>query len=75
MVSATFEKVKLRPLKAENAFKIFGLVNANRTQFGKWLPWVKNTTKVSDTTQFIKESIRKMQNARSHYVCCRNLVF
>lgn len=62
MVSATFEKVKLRPLKAENAFKIFELVNANRVQFSKWLPWVKNTTKVSDTTQFIKDSIRKMRD-------------
>jgi len=62
MVSATFEKIKLRPLKAENAFKIFELVNINRAQFGKWLPWVKNTTKVSDTTQFIKECLRKMRD-------------
>jgi len=62
VVSTTFEKVKLRPLKAENAFKIFELVNANREAFGKWLPWVKNTTKVSDTTQFVKESLRKMRD-------------
>lgn len=62
MVSATFEKVKLRPLKAENIFKIFELVNINRTEFGKWLPWVKSTTKVSDTTQFVKESLRKMRD-------------
>jgi len=62
VVSTTFEKVKLRPLKAENAFKIFKLVNTNRDLFGKWLPWVKNTTKVSDTTQFVKDSIRKMRD-------------
>jgi len=61
-VSTTFEKVKLRPLKAEHAFKIFELVNDNRQEFSKWLPWVKNTTKLSDTTQFIKESLRKMRD-------------
>lgn len=61
-MSTSFEKVKLRPLKAENAFKIFELVNHNRKQFIEWMPWVKGTTKVSDTTQFVKDSLRKMRD-------------
>jgi len=56
------EEVKLRPIKVENALTIFELTNQNRAYLAEWLPWVVHTTKLTDTTQFIKDSLRKMRD-------------
>jgi len=55
-------EVILRPIKVENALTIFKLSDINRTYLAEWLPWVVHTTKVTDTTQFIKDAIRKMRD-------------
>jgi ribosomal-protein-serine acetyltransferase len=57
--------VILRPVRLNEAQKMFDAVNASRKTLEKWLPWVKGTKMVSDTKQFInrtKDWIKKKSN-------------
>jgi len=59
MEASTEKAVILRPINTDNALRIFELTDKNRAYLAEWLPWVKHTTKLTDTTLFIKEAIRK----------------
>ena len=53
------KRLKLVQIKLSYAKELFNLTEENRVYLDKWLPWVKQTNNVSDTKDFIRNSIKK----------------
>lgn len=53
------KRLKLVQIKLSYAKELFNLTEENRVYLDKWLPWVKQTNNVSDTKDFIRNSILK----------------
>ncbi len=52
------DQISLALIADEHAEQVFDLVNANRIQFGEWLPWVDNAQSVDFIKNFIANSKR-----------------
>ena len=52
------DHIHLERLKLSYAEIIFDAINSNREYLRKWLPFVDQTRKVSDTAEFIKSVVR-----------------
>jgi ribosomal-protein-serine acetyltransferase len=48
-----------RPSTILDAEEMFEIIDRNRVEFGRWLPWVALTTTVADERNFIRESGEK----------------
>lgn len=55
------EHLKLKSWHISEAAELFALVDANRDHLSKWLPWVSSVKTVVDSTKFIEDAIRAMQ--------------
>lgn len=53
------ETLELRLLEERDAAAIFVLVEANRQELSRWLPWVQSTVVESDVAQFLKKALRQ----------------
>ncbi len=52
------DELSLKLLELKDAEKIFELTNKSRAYLREWLPWLDTTTKLEDTVEFIKSSIK-----------------
>lgn len=51
--------IQLRTLELSDTNDIFNTINNQRAYLGKWLAFVQNTKKISDTESFVKSVIEK----------------
>jgi len=54
----------LRPVEPADAQELFALVDANREDLRRWLPWVDATREASDTLRFIEGAVRQCADGR-----------
>ncbi|WP_058308187.1 GNAT family N-acetyltransferase [Gracilibacillus massiliensis] len=59
------EEVALKLIELKDAESIFKLTNHSREYLREWLPWVDNTTKVEDTKEFIRSSLKDYAKGNS----------
>ena len=57
--------LRLEPVEAPHARRIFRLVDEDRTRLGARLPWVEGTRTPDDTLAFIEDSIRRRESSGS----------
>ena len=55
------EKLSLRLRKEEDSKEAFGLVDKNREELRRWLPWVDSTLSADDTKKYIIECREKFE--------------
>ncbi|GEN46724.1 hypothetical protein [Alkalibacillus haloalkaliphilus] len=53
---------ELRLLEPRNAEKLFLLIDKSRYYLREWLSWVDSTEKVSDSEDFIRDSLNQLGN-------------
>lgn len=58
------ETIILRPLKLSDAEDSFKLVDKNRANLRRWLPWVDFINNVDDEINYIKESAKAILNGK-----------
>jgi len=59
------EDIALKLIELRDAERIFDLTNNSRDYLRKWLPWLDNTTKLEDTKEFIKMSLKGFAENKS----------
>lgn len=52
------EELSLKLIDVKDAERIFELTNDSKDYLREWLPWLDSTTKLEDTTQFIKTGLK-----------------
>jgi len=52
------ENLSLKLIELRDAERIFELTNNSRSYLREWLPWLDTTTKLEDTMEFIKMSLK-----------------
>ena len=55
------KQIFLRPLLLKEADEFFHLIQVSRRELGRWLPWVKGTTKTAHTKKFLKEGLKNQR--------------
>lgn len=53
------DEVSLRLLERRHAEPLFALVDANREELGRWLPWVASTRSADDVRGFIERGLAR----------------
>ena len=53
--------ILLKPVECRDGEELFSLANANRFYLRQWLPWLDSTQSVKDTTKFIEESQKQLE--------------
>ena len=53
--------ILLKPVECRDAEELFSLTDANRVYLRHWLPWLDSTQSVKDTTKFIEESQKQLE--------------
>ncbi len=56
------DNLSLRFSYLKDAKEIFKLVDKNRLEFRKWLPWVDHTISSNDTEKYLLECVEKFEN-------------
>ncbi len=57
--------LELRLLQPADAPALFALIDADRAPLRTWLPWVDDTTKVSDSVKFITKALKERAETRA----------
>ena len=57
--------LELRLLQPPDAPALFALIDADRIALRTWLPWVDDTTKVSDSAKFIAKALKERVETRA----------
>jgi ribosomal-protein-serine acetyltransferase len=59
------EDIALKLIELRDAERVFDLTNNSRDYLREWLPWLDNTTKLEDTKDFIKTSLKGFAENKS----------
>ncbi|MBT2757537.1 GNAT family N-acetyltransferase [Mesobacillus foraminis] len=59
------EQLSLKLIELRDAKSIFKLTNQSREYLREWLPWLDTTTKIEDTEEYIKMSLKGIAENRS----------
>lgn len=59
------EDLSLKLIELRDAERIFELTNDSRDYLKEWLPWLDTTTKLEDTIEFIKISLKSFSENKS----------
>ena len=59
------EDIALKLIDIRDAERVFNLTNNSRDYLREWLPWLDNTTKLEDTKEFIKTSLKGFSENKS----------
>src|SRR3990172_4627466 len=58
-------ELRLCPLVAADAPRLFRLIESDRERLGRWLPWVEETRTEADSARFIADAADERQRRRS----------
>jgi ribosomal-protein-serine acetyltransferase len=58
--------IELRALELSDTIAIFNTINNQREYLGKWLAFVQNTKKISDTEAFVKSILEKPKERKEY---------
>ena len=64
--------ISLNPVERRDAEELFSLTNTNRVYLRQWLPWLDSTQSVKDTTKFIEDSQKQLEQKSALVVCLRS---
>jgi ribosomal-protein-serine acetyltransferase len=59
------DDISLKLIELRDAERVFDLTNNSRDYLREWLPWLDNTTKLEDTEEFIKMSLKGFSENKS----------
>ncbi|MGN8842484.1 GNAT family N-acetyltransferase [Niallia sp. HCP3S3_B10] len=59
------EEVSLKLIELRDSESIFDLTNKSRSYLREWLPWLDITTKLEDTVEFVKLSLKGFSENKS----------
>lgn len=59
------ENSSLKLIELNDGKRLFELTNNSRDYLSEWLPWLDNTTKLEDTTEFIKICLKGFAENKS----------
>jgi ribosomal-protein-serine acetyltransferase len=59
------EELSLKLIELRDAEAVFALTNTSRDYLREWLPWLDITTKIEDTIEFIKISLKGFAENKS----------
>jgi ribosomal-protein-serine acetyltransferase len=54
--------IELRQLTRDDTEELTDLIDRNRTYLREWLPWLDNSTNITDTAQFIGRSVEQAED-------------